>query len=77
MISSLLVCLFFAITAIGIAVISEIFYLPIVITAALLAGTLSLLVCWTKEQKLHEAESKKVNIRYVVFIVLKRASLSA
>ena len=68
---------FIATMAIGIAVISDILCLPIVITAALLAGTLSLLVCWTKEQKLHEAESKKADIRYVVFVVFKRASLTA
>lgn len=68
---------FAATMAIGIAVISDIFCLVIVITAALLAGALSLLICWTKEQKLHEAESKKADIRYVVFVVFKRASLSA
>ena len=68
---------FAATMAIGIAVIPDIFCLPIVITAALLAGTLSLLISWSKEQKLHEAESKKADIRYVVFVVFKRASLSA
>ena len=51
---------FAATMAIGIAVITDILCLPIVITAALLAGTLSLLISWTKEQKLHEAESKKL-----------------
>ena len=62
---------------IGIAVMTDFLLLPIVITAALLAGTLSLLISWSKEHKLHEVESKKTDIRYVVFVVFKRASLSA
>ena len=44
--------------AIGIAVISDILLLPVVITAALLAGTLSLLVSWTSEQKKHPQFSR-------------------
>ena len=45
--------------AIGIAVISDILLLPIVITAALLAGTLSLLVSLTEEQKYKQSKARK------------------
>ena len=46
---------------IGIAVIPDFMYLPVAITAALIAGVLSLMVSWTAEKKEKE-ESKSVNL---------------
>ena len=43
--------------ALGILLI-DFYYLPIVITAALLAGTLALLISWTSEQKARQKEEK-------------------
>ena len=62
--------------AIGIAVISDILLLPIVITAALLAGTLSLLVSLTEEQKYKQSKADKVDLRYIVFVVLTNGSIT-
>lgn len=62
--------------AIGIAVISDILLLPIVITAALLAGTLSLLVSWTSEQKKHQIKENKNALNYIVFIIMRNSSMS-
>lgn len=50
---------FFSTLVIGIAVINNFIYLPIVITAALIAGVLSLLVTWSAEKKEKEAKQKK------------------
>ena len=60
---------------IGIAVISDILLLPIVITAALLAGTLSLLVSLTEEQKSKQSKADKVDLRYIVFVVFRIYSM--
>ena len=65
-----------ATTLIGLAVISDIMFLPIIITAALLAGTLSLLVCWTSEQKEHQTKEKKNALNYIVFIIMRNNSMS-
>ena len=46
---------------IGIAVIPDFMYLPVAITAALIAGVLRLMVSWTAEKKEKE-ESKSVNL---------------
>ena len=43
--------------ALGILLI-DFYYLPIVITAALLAGTLALIISWTSEQKARQKEEK-------------------
>ena len=58
-----------------IAVISDILLLPIVITAALLAGTLSLLVSLTEEQKYKQSKADKVNLRNIVFVVFRNCSM--
>ena len=42
---------FFSTMVIGISVINKFIYLPIVITVALIAGVLSLLVSWSAEKK--------------------------
>ena len=61
---------------IGLAVISDFLLLPIVITAALLAGTMALLVSWTSEQKEHQAKDNKNALNYIVFIIMKNSSMS-
>ena len=50
---------FLSTLVIGIAVIDKFIYLPIVITAALIAGVISLLVTWSAEKKAKEAKQKK------------------
>ena len=50
---------FISTLVIGIAVINKFIYLPIVITAALIAGVVSLLVSWSAEKKAKEAKQKK------------------
>lgn len=62
--------------SIGIAVISDFLLLPVVITAALLAGTLSLLVSWTSEQKKHQIKENKNALNYIVFIIMRNSSMS-
>ena len=49
---------FFSTLIIGISVINKFIYLPIVITVALIAGVLSLLVSWSAEKKAKEAKKK-------------------
>ena len=61
---------------IGLAVISDFLLLPIVITAALLAGTMALLVSWTSEQKEHQAKENKNALNYIVFIIMRNSSMS-
>ena len=61
---------------IGLAVISDIKFLPIIITAALLAGTMSLLVIWTTEEKGKQAKERKNALNYIVFIIMKNNSMS-
>ncbi|EID84081.1 hypothetical protein MSI_24820 [Treponema sp. JC4] len=60
---------------VGIAVISDILLLPIVITATLLAGTMSLLVSYTEERKAKRVKANKVDLRYIVFVVSRNYSL--
>ena len=50
---------FISTLVIGIAVINKFIYLPIVITAALIAGAVSLLVSWNAEKKAKKAKQKK------------------
>ena len=50
---------FISTLVIGIVVINRFSYLPIVITAALIAGVLSLLVSWSAEKKAKEEKQKK------------------
>ena len=50
---------FISTLVIGIAVINKFIYLPIVITVALIAGAVSLLVSWSAEKKAKEAKQKK------------------
>lgn len=64
-----------AIMVIGLAVISDFLLLPIVITAALLAGTMALLVSWTSEQKEQQAKDNKNALNYIVFIIMKNSSM--
>ena len=61
---------------IGLAVISDFLLLPIVITAALLAGTMALLVSWTSEQKERQAKENKNALNYIVFIIMRNSSMS-
>lgn len=65
-----------ATTLIGLAVISDIMFLPIIITAALLAGTLSLLVIWTTEEKEKQAKEKRNALNYIVFIIMRNNTMS-
>ena len=53
-------CLPFSSTlVIGIAVINRFIFLPLVITAALIAGVVSLLVSWSAEKKAKVTKQKK------------------
>ena len=54
---------------IGISVITDFLLLPIVITAALLAGTSGLLVSWTSDQKAQQIKENKklVGLYYIPF----------
>ncbi len=64
---------FFSTMVIGISVINNFIYLPIVITVALIAGVLSLLVSWTAEKKEKEAKQKKDRLFiFHIFIFQKR-----
>jgi len=58
---------------IGIAVMTDFLLLPIVITAALLAGTSGLLVSWTSDQK-EQAKKNRENKNYTVVILIPRHS---
>ena len=57
---------------IGIAVMTD-FLLPIVITAALLAGTSGLLVSWTSDQKEQAKKNREIK-NYTVVILIPRHS---
>lgn len=59
---------------IGIAVITDFLLLPIVITAALLAGTSGLLVSWTSDQKAQSAKKNREIKNYTVVILIPRHS---
>ena len=50
--------------------------LPVVIIEVLLAGTLSLLVSWTSEQKKHQIKENKNALNYIVFIIMRNSSMS-
>lgn len=64
---------FAATMAIGIAVITDILCLPIVITAALLAGTSGLLVSWTSDQKEQAKKNREIK-NYTVVILIPQHS---
>ena len=68
---------FIATLVIGIAVIPDFIYLPLAITAALLAGVLSLLVSWTEEKKEKEAKQKKNNLFIMHIYMFPRNMRSA
>ena len=62
---------------IGIAVIPDFMYLPVAITAALIAGVLSLMVSWTAEKKEKEAKQKKNNLFVMHIYMFPRNMRSA
>ena len=68
---------FFSTLVIGIAVINKFIYLPIVITVALIAGVLSLLVSWSAEKKAKEAKQKKNRLFIMNIYMFPRSMLSA
>ena len=68
---------FSATLVIGIAVIPDFIYLPLAITAALIAGVLSLLVSWTEEKKEKEAKQKKNNLFIMHIYMFPRNMRSA
>ena len=59
----------------GIAVMTDFLLLPIIVTGALLAGSLSLLVSLTSEQKQHDAKGKRPSLHYIVFILFRNCSM--
>ena len=61
----------------SIAVIPDFIYLPLAITAALIAGVLSLLVSWTEEKKEKEAKQKKNNLFIMHIYMFPRNMRSA
>ena len=61
---------FIATLVIGIAVIPDFIYLSLAITAALLAGVLSLLVSWTEEKKARQKSKRDVIEKAVKGIIL-------
>ena len=61
---------FIATLVIGIAVIPDFIYLPLAITAALLAGVLSLLVSWTEEKKARQKSKRDAIEKAVKGIIL-------
>jgi len=60
---------FISTLVIGIAIINKFIYLPLVITAALIAGIVSLLISWSAEKKAKKAKQKK-NHLYVFNIYM-------
>ena len=68
---------FIATLVISIAVIPDFIYLPLAITAALLAGVLSLPVSWTEEKKEKEAKQKKNNLFIMHIYMFPRNMRSA
>lgn len=74
----LIFCLpFISTLVIGIAVINRFSYLPIVITAALIAGVLSLLVSCSAEKKAKEAKQKKNRLFIFNIYMFPRSMRSA
>ena len=65
---------FIATMVVGMALVSELFCLLIVFTAALLAGTMALLVSWTSEQKAKESKQTAETKNYTLVILIQRHS---
>ena len=61
---------FIATMVVGMALVSELFCLLIVFTAALLAGTMALLVSWTSEKKAKESKPVREIKNYTVVILI-------
>lgn len=61
---------FIATLVTGIAVIPDFIYLPLAITAALVAGVLSLLVSWTEEKKARQKSKRDAIEKAVKGIIL-------
>ena len=59
---------------VGMALVSELFCLLIVFTAALLAGTMALLVSWTSEQKALKSKQAAETKNYTLVILIQRHS---
>ena len=59
---------FIATLVIGIAVIPDFIYLPLAITAALIAGVLSLLVSWMKKRKKKKQSRRRIICLLWIFI---------
>ena len=68
---------FISTLVIGIAVINKFIYLPIVITVALIAGILSLLVSWSAEKKAKEAKQKQNRLFIMNIYMFPRSMRSA
>ena len=68
---------FISTLVIGIAIINKFIYLPIVITVALIAGVLSLLVSWSAEKKAKEAKQKKNRLFIMNIYMFPRSMRSA
>lgn len=68
---------FFSTLIIGISVINKFIYLPIVITVALIAGVLSLLVSWSADKKAKEAKKKKNRFFIMNIYMFPRSMRSA
>ena len=66
---------FISTLVIGIAVINKFIYLPIVITVALIAGVVSLLVSWSAEKKAKEAKQRK-NHLYIFYIYMFKRNMN-
>ena len=68
---------FISTLVIGIAVINKFIFLPIVITVALIAGVLGLLVSWSAEKKAKEAKQKKNRLFIMNIYMFPRSMRSA
>ena len=68
---------FFSTLVIGISVINNFIYLPIIITVSLIAGVLSLLVSWSAEKKAKEAKKKKNRFFIMNIYMFPRSMRSA
>ena len=68
---------FISTLVIGIAVINKFIYLPIVITASIIAGVVSLLVSLSAEKKAKEAKQKKNHLYIFNIYMFKKNMRSA
>ena len=68
---------FISTLVIGIAVIEKFIYLPIVITAAIIAGVVSLLVSLSAEKKAKEAKQKENHLYIFNIYMFKKNMRSA